>query len=192
MADTTQQDGQKTIVAFIVGLLIGGMLVWAFSGPAPTVPDGTNQPTDTESTNNADAAEDNEANEGVAPANGDTATGSTATEPAPRPTLPMGDGSVRVANQPASRTVTLESATFPISEGWIGVRDFENEQLGMILGVVRFSEADGLVPTDIILQRSTTPGRQYAVVIFTEDGDRAFNLATDVQIDQIFATFTAQ
>lgn len=34
MAEETQ-DGQKTLVAFVVGLLIGGMLVWAFSGPTP-------------------------------------------------------------------------------------------------------------------------------------------------------------
>ena len=37
MAEETQ-DGQKTLVAFIVGLLIGGMLVWAFSGPTATAP----------------------------------------------------------------------------------------------------------------------------------------------------------
>lgn len=26
-------EGQKTVVGFVVGLLIGGLLVWAFSGP---------------------------------------------------------------------------------------------------------------------------------------------------------------
>ena len=35
MAEQEQQreDSQKTLVAFVVGLLIGGMLVWAFTGP---------------------------------------------------------------------------------------------------------------------------------------------------------------
>ena len=53
------QEGQKTIVSFIVGLLIGGLLVWAFSGPtvnAPTeenkdkVEEGTKDDTNKEST----------------------------------------------------------------------------------------------------------------------------------------------
>lgn len=30
-----EEASQKAIVAFAVGLLIGGMLVWAFSGPMP-------------------------------------------------------------------------------------------------------------------------------------------------------------
>ena len=33
-----KQEGQKTIVSFIVGLLIGGLLVWAFSGPEVSAP----------------------------------------------------------------------------------------------------------------------------------------------------------
>ena len=33
-----KQEGQKTIVSFIVGLLIGGLLVWAFSGPEASAP----------------------------------------------------------------------------------------------------------------------------------------------------------
>lgn len=28
-------DGQKTVVAYIVGLLCGGLLIWVFSGDAP-------------------------------------------------------------------------------------------------------------------------------------------------------------
>ena len=57
---------------------------------------------------------------------------------------------------------------------------------------MRFSEKQGLVPTEIILQRATQPGMDYAVVFYTEDGDRTFNLASDVQIEGVFATFTAE
>lgn len=180
-AEEQQQEGQKTLVAFIVGLLIGGMLVWAFSGPeaaAPTSEKATGDAPVVEASKeqgNTTATTDNaKANEIVAP------------------TLKVGEGSVVVADQKASATISLESATYPVSEGWIGVREYNNDQLGFILGVVRFSESQGLVPNEIVLQRSTTAGKQYAVVIFTEDGDRQFNLASDVQIDQIFDTFTAQ
>ena len=34
-----KQEGQKTVVSFIVGLLIGGLLVWAFSGPSVDAPE---------------------------------------------------------------------------------------------------------------------------------------------------------
>jgi hypothetical protein len=72
------------------------------------------------------------------------------------------------------------------------VRTFAGEELGSILGVVRFSESQGLVPNGIQLQAPTTRGTTYAVVVFTENGDRQFNLANDVQIDKVFATFVAE
>ncbi len=182
MAEQTQQDGQKTIVAFVVGLLIGGMLVWAFSDPHTDHVDDMSPAT-------VEVADDE--------ANTDTEAD---TEPTPEdeadapttPTLPVGDGAVSVMNQPASLEVALDEAVFPVAEGWIGVRNYQNDQLGTILGVTRFSESQGRVPTSIPLQTPTIAGRQYAVVIFTENGDFSFNLAGDVQIDTIFATFTAE
>jgi len=177
-----QQDSSKTLVAFVVGLLIGGMLVWAFSGPSADAPQ-------TDMAN--DAAEVTE--EGTT-ADGEDETASEsdeATAPA-APALEVGDGAVEVQNQPAGMSVTLDRATYPIEEGWIGVRDYDNGQLSFIKGVVRFSAAAGLVPQDIVLQVPTQPGQEYAVVMFSEDGDNVFNPAGDVQIDQIFATFTAQ
>ncbi len=180
MADEKQQDGQKTIVAFVVGLLIGGMLVWAFSGPTsgnPAAPaDGESGEQTSETGDTADESDDS--------TNEDTASETLV--------LQVGNGDIVVDDQPASASIELISATYPVSEGWIGVREFDNEQLGFILGVVRFSESQGLVPQDIILQRSTVAGRQYAVVIFTENGDFNFNLANDVQIDTVFDTFRAE
>lgn len=184
MAEETQ-DGQKTIVAFVVGLLIGGLLVWAFSGPT------TNAPATTmDDTMESESAEtDNE--EGEVTVTGSN-TDEAVTETAPTPELQVGEGEVTVNDQAASASIALESATYPVSEGWIGVREYNNQQLGYILGVVRFSESQGIVPDAIALQRATSAGTQYAVVIFTEDGDFEFNLAGDVQIDTIFDTFVAQ
>ncbi|MCA9353954.1 MAG: hypothetical protein KC877_00355 [Candidatus Kaiserbacteria bacterium] len=184
MAEETQQDGQKTLVAFVVGLLIGGMLVWAFSGPDASAPATDNTGSDTEETTRTEDTE-------KTPETTNN-TGNTAAPVVETPVLEVGNGAVSVPDQPASASVTLESATYPVSEGWIGVREYNNDQLGYILGVVRFSESQGLVPEEITLQRSTTAGNRYAVVIFTEDGDFDFSLAGDVQIDQIFDTFIAQ
>ena len=66
------------------------------------------------------------------------------------------------------------------------------DNIGGLLGVVRFSEAQGLVPNQIVLQRSTTAGNEYAVVVFKENGDREFNLAEDAQVGEVYATFTAK
>ncbi|MCA9358635.1 hypothetical protein KC926_00325 [Candidatus Kaiserbacteria bacterium] len=182
MADE-KQDGQKTLVAFVVGLLIGGILVWAFSGPT----------TDTAEMKSEKKQDTEEVEKG---AKSDSKDGEESeemeAEVAPAPVLSVGEGAVVVNDQPASASIVLDSATYPISEGWIGVREFNNEQLGFILGVVRFSESQGLVPSEITLQRSTTAGNQYAIVIFTEDGDFDFSLANDVQIDTVFDTFSAK
>lgn len=192
MAEEVQQDGQKTLVAFIVGLLIGGMLVWAFSGPdaATPVDDEDPNPATEEAGDEGEASTDESADDEESDTSADTNNNNT--ESAPAAELSVGEGDISVSNQPAGRTVQLDNATYPVSEGWIGVRDYNNDELGYIKGVVRFSESQGLVPEEIILQQPTIPGREYAVVIFTEDGDFDFSLAGDVQIDQIFDTFTAQ
>ena len=175
-----KQEGQKTIVSFIVGLLIGGLLVWAFSGPAVDAPnkdkgdDKAEEAMETESEEEAETEEE------------------TTETVAETPVLQVGEGKVDVADQAAGTSVTLNGATYPVSEGWIGVRDYTDGRLGGLLGVVRFSEEQGLVPSAVALQRATVAGKEYAVVVYTESGDRQFSLANDVQLDSVFATFTAQ
>jgi len=181
MTDIQNEENKKTIVSFVVGLLIGGLLVWAFSGSSTEAPTATN---DNKTVQEVEV--DTEENE-------ETSTTETNNAPvATTPTLPVGDGSVTVSDQPASSRIALDSVTFPIAEGWIGVREWRNESLGAILGVVRFSEAQNIVPEVIQLQYSTRAGREYAVVFFTDDGDRVFNSATDVQVPNVYATFTAR
>jgi hypothetical protein len=177
-----KQESQKTVVSFIVGLLIGGLLVWAFSGPTVDAPEEeANEQTSEESTE----AEEEAATEEESASEQEVA-------PVAKATLPVGDGKVVVKNQAAGTTIKLDSVTYPVAEGWIGVRDYQGGQLGGILGVVRFSEEQGLVPSEIVLQRATKAGSDYAVVVYTESGDRQFNLADDKQLDSVFATFSAE
>lgn len=207
MAEETQQESKKTVVSFVVGLLIGGLLVWAFSGPAADAPETSTPDTaGTEETSTSDADADGEAatddddteadennEEADAPAEGGESNGSAANSGnAPVAELPTGDGSVEVSDQPAGSTVTLDRVVFPIDEGWVAVRSYTDEQLGNILGAARFSKEQGLVPEEVPLLAPTTAGNEYAIVFFTENGDREFNLANDVQVDSVFATFTAE
>ena len=176
MSEQEKQGSQKTVVAFTAGLLIGGLLVWVFTAS----PEEAIAPSDT-----------NEASvQGV----GDIASddGNNAAADDTTPEMLVGDGSIDVRNQPSGTTVVLGGATFPNDEGWIGVRDFVGGQLTGLLGVVRFSKTQKLVPEEIVLQRPTVAGETYAVVFYTENGDKIFNLADDVQVEGVLVTFVAQ
>ena len=173
MADEQHnEDSQKTLVAFVVGLLIGGMLVWAFSGPSDKK--DAKDEMETEKTEMVDSNKDEMKSEDGTPK------------------LSVGDGDIVVKDQAASKSIVMEKATYPVAEGWVGVREYTDDKLGYILGVNRFSESQGLVPENIELVTSTIPGKKYAIVVYKEDGDFDFNLAGDVQIDEIFSTFTAE
>ena len=180
MAEQQKEDTQKTVVSFVVGLLIGGLLVWAFSGTSGDQPKAD---VDNDKVSNATSTATTSS-----PVISETKVDTEKTVT----TLPTGNGAVTVGAQETNRSVALASATFPVKEGWVGVRDFDGGKLGGLLGVVRFSEIQGLVPTEIILQRATVAGKEYAIVFYSENGDRKFNLADDVQIDNEFATFTAK
>lgn len=172
MADVETQDSQKTLVAFVVGLLIGGMLVWAFSGPSDKKE--MKDEMETKKVETVEISTKEKMNEDGTPK------------------LSVGEGNIVVKDQKASKSIVMDNATYPVAEGWVGVREYTDDNLGYILGVNRFSESQGLVPENIELVVSTTPGKKYAVVVYKEDGDFDFNLAGDTQIDEIFSTFTAQ
>lgn len=186
MSDQEKQESQKTVVSFIAGLLIGGLLVWVFGG----TPKPANAPSTTET--NVPGTSTSTA----------TSTGATATTSAPTATTvngkggdtntTMGKGSITVKDQPAGKYVQLRGAIFPVPEGWVAVRTYDNGQLGRILGAVYFSQSKHIVPDKVELLAPTEAGHQYAVVFFSDDGTHTFNLAHDKQIGSTIAPFTAQ
>jgi hypothetical protein len=183
MTDQTAQDGQKTVVAFVTGLLVGGILVWIFNdtpaeAPVEVVVNPTEEVALTE--------------EGGEESTDSASTETNEPEPAPAPALPTGEGDAAVGSTAAGRVVPLDGATFPTDEGWIGVRTYVDGQVTNILGAARYSNAQGLVPTEIELLTPTIPGREYAIVFFTENGDLEFNPAVDAPIDTPLNTFVAQ
>jgi hypothetical protein len=180
MSEQEKQEGQKTVVSFVSGLLIGGLLVWAFGGSPK---------------------EDKQVPEGEAEVSGEVTevTGETATEEASTADeakggaeMVVGSGSLSVANQAAGSVVALTSATYPTEEGWIAVRVYTEGKMGSILGASRYSKEQGLIPTNVDLLAPTVAGREYAVVFFSEDGNRDFNLDGDVQLETGMTTFKAE
>jgi hypothetical protein len=185
-AEQEKQEGQKTVVSFIAGLLVGGLLVWVFSSSEPTAeaPAETSDAPAGEVTGNTDAP---------AAESGDAAPVSEAA-----PTLPVGKGSIAVAGQAAGNAVALGALEFPSTDGWVAVRDYDGTNVGGILGASRYSASQGLLPTSVDLLRPTVAGKTYAVVFFTEDGSLTaagklfFDPAQDQQFADIMTTFVAQ
>lgn len=170
-------ESQKTVVAFIFGLLIGGLLVWAFMG-------GDNS--------NDNKPADEKVDTKTATTTDDSKKTDDERDDTPVTSLPMGDGKVVVTDKKAGRSVNLAEVSYPIEEGWIGVREYNDGKLGYINGVIRFSKAGNVVPTTIPLVTPTVAGREYAVMMYTSGGDKSFNAATDKQLDTVFTTFKAE
>ncbi len=177
MSDAQKEESQKTVVSFIFGLLIGGLLVWAFMGGDAHGP-------------NKDEKHDDDKKTDVASSTTEVTMEEKKDVPA---VLPTGtEGKVTVADKKAGRSVAITDTVYPVEEGWIGLREYNDGKLGWILGVIRFSAAGNVVPSAIPLQYATTPGKEYAVVMFTEGGQAGFNSASDRQLDTIYSTFTAE
>lgn len=169
MADVETQDSQKTLVAFVVGLLIGGMLVWAFSGPSDS------------------AKKDNKKADEVTASSTEEMTSISADE---SKSLAVGSADIKISDQGAGMSVKIDSATYPVEEGWIAVRDYQDDKEGYVLGAARFSKADGLVPSDIELTRPTAAGQKYAISLYKEGGDNDWG--GDEKLEGVFGTFMAK
>lgn len=175
-----KQESQKTVVAFVAGLLIGGLLVWVFSlspeAAAPEVEENGGETSDVRE-NVADVPEDTE----VSMDNGSEVEA----------------GSFSVADQPAGTEVSLGSdVMYPSGEGWIVVHEEVGGGLGNALGAARYETAVGLLPTSVRLLRATEAGVTYHVVYYGENGDDRFDMRVDTPLTtdgaMVEATFIAQ
>lgn len=172
MTDVDKQASQRTVVAFISGLLIGGLLVWVFS-PAPE---------NTKKTENGNATT-TEQTDGTkdTPTTGDTTASQT-----------QAQGSLKVDDQAAGTHVSLAGTTFPAEKGWIVVRDHQEGVAGGILGAARYDTTTGLKPTSVELLRATVAGNTYEALFYSDAGAATFDLSEDAPVANSGATFKAQ
>ncbi|OGG58956.1 hypothetical protein A3C89_03665 [Candidatus Kaiserbacteria bacterium RIFCSPHIGHO2_02_FULL_50_50] len=147
MNTLTNQDYQKSVVAFVAGLLIGGLLVWVFSAEeaAPVAKSATDM-------------------SAAAVAAADATT--TAAAPV------IGAGKVAVAGDvTAGTSVAVTVTEYPATDGWVAIRDYTDGALGNVLGASRYSQSDGRYPAKVDLFRATEAGKSYAVVFYTQATD---------------------
>ncbi len=169
-----EDKNQKTVVAFIAGLLIGGLLVWVFS-VAPGKKNNNALDTQGTTTDEQGAMTASTSDTNVTGDKGaDTKMTNTTTMPAT--TVATGAGSIVVEDQKAGWTVALGAVTMPVANGWLVVHDTNADgSLGKILGAARYSSKEGLKPTAVSLLRATVAGKTYAVVVYSENGDHVFD-----------------
>lgn len=199
MEEKEKQEGQKTVVAFVAGLLIGGLLVWVFSAS----PDAAEAPTD-----GADMPSTEE------PADGDMHDGEEgehmhedgeehhddekdmSSDDVPPAVTVSENASINIDDQPAGVMVQLGELGFPTEVGWVVVHENQEGGLGNALGAARFDLNTGLVTSQVRLLRGTEAGKSYTVVLYSENGDKLFDLASDRPLTRpdgspLQASFTA-
>lgn len=181
MSEAEKQEGQKTVVAFITGLLIGGLLVWVFSSSPTQAPTADEQKNDDKAEVTTTEGAKTESKEEV-----------TATTEVAKKIEVAAEGVLKVNDQKAGNTVVVDSIAYPTTAGWVVVRDLKNDTVGNVLGAARYNTTDGLEAKNVPLMRDTVAGQSYAVFFFSEDGDNNFDMKKDTVMDGIRSTFTAQ
>ena len=181
------EESKKTVISFIAGLLVGGLLVFIFSEPAANNP----TPNATNDSENSQVSATEEVDE-MEDVDNETVVASSGTVNTIVPSQVISDGVIVVANQDAGEVVELDSVEFPADAGWIGVRDYENGQMTGLLGVSRFNLSEGLTPDSVRLLRATVAGKTYAVIFYADNGDKTFSLANDAQLTGVMETFEAK
>lgn len=175
------EESKKTIIAFIAGLLVGGLLVFIFVNPA-TTEERVEENSDDDSGEMVEVEDEDSTEDSMATDNGNDSDAMDE----------VTEGSVTVSNQSAGSRVVFSNASFPTNNGWVGVREYQNGQLVGLLGVSRWSKSEGLMPDSVTLLRSTTAGQTYAIVFYSENGDKVFSLANDAQMGGVMGTFKAE
>jgi len=95
-------------------------------------------------------------------------------------------GAVSVSNQPAGDTVNIDSVTVPPPGVWVAVREVEarDGDLGNVLGAARVSGPRSSISVSLL--RTTAPERSYAVELYRDDNNGAF----DPAVNSVYVDFT--
>lgn len=100
------------------------------------------------------------------------------------PTVTAGGEAVAVVDQSAGSIVKVASVTLA-QTGWVAVRDNK----GWVLGARRF-EAGTNTDVEVVLQRNTVAGEKYQVLLYSDDGDKEYDLHKDSLIMNADASVT--
>jgi hypothetical protein len=91
-------------------------------------------------------------------------------------------GAVSVVDQAPGSDVFIESVTVPPPGVWVAVREVNGRELGNVLGAERISGPQSSFSVSLL--RSTEPMRSYAVQLYRNDNNGAYDpAANSVYVD---------
>ncbi len=162
----------QVIIGALVLLLVGGAWYFVYGKGA-----------DMWGTNSMSTSTEMTADDGSADVSGEQSSSvDTSLTSAVSTSMPSGNTAVSqgdmvsVSDQSAGMNVTVTSVSFS-QAGWVAVRDSN----GYILGAAWFptgAMSDGSIP----LLRATVAGEHYQVLMYADDGDKAFDFHIDTLI----------
>ncbi len=90
---------------------------------------------------------------------------------------------ISVDTQTAGNTVLVRKVNLQAGEkgGWIAVHEISDGVVVNALGAAR-RESGEYVDTVVYLLRNTIKGGTYAIVLYSDDGDKQFNMKTDTPL----------
>ena len=88
----------------------------------------------------------------------------------------VGGEALSVADQPAGSFVVVSSVTLP-QDGWVAIRDGSGRTLG-----AGWFAAGTHSAVQVPLLRNTTSGDTYQALIYSDNGDKVFDLKTDTLV----------
>ena len=154
----------KTISIFVGGFLTGALLIWLWhtygQNPNVAVEALPTTPTTDIPIPSTETATSTQTGSENTPAAQNTQT-----------------GRIIVSTQVAGNMVVVDHAEL-VADGWIAVHEENNDSIGNVLGAARKDEGTH-TNIEVPLLRSTISNTRYWVVLYIDDGDRLFNLATD-------------
>lgn len=187
MPSILREPHQRVVVSvFIVGFLLGAFTMWLLSRQ-------TTPPRGSETQQTEEVAEDSL--EEKLSAKHPFASPDIPTDSALDERFVLG-ARVVAPDQPAGSSVRVTDVSLPPEGAWVVVHEIgPNAVFLNALGAHRYDThvREGVVQ----LLRPTEPGRQYAVVLYRDNGDRQFSLEEDFPLldaqshEPIFDLFTA-
>ncbi len=104
-----------------------------------------------------------------------------ASVPAPEETAAEDTGDMsrmlHANSQAAGSSVTVETREMPDADVWVAVQEMRSGELSNVLGAAKVLPNQAWVTVPLL--RDTVSGATYAVVLYRDDGDKAFDLYKD-------------
>ena len=182
-------SGRNVTIAFIIGVIVGALLMWAWQDtrqatPSNTASSGTNSSNTLAVTGATDTTSGSAS--GAVAMNSNTPSASDGQQSTDTITV--------VSPQPAGTVVTVGNIS-ATDDVWAVVYEYQNGMMGRALGAARFT-TDRRSGT-IELMRATLPNLTYAVALTADSPDHSFTLHQNAPLlgadgKQIMTQFTAQ